>query len=391
MIVPLRNAVAATCGPKAGVLGALLRAGFPVPDGFVVPFEAHRTTLTLDVLAPALQGVGDGPVAVRSSATGEDTGHRSAAGQHESVLAVSGVEHVARAIVACWDSLHSPRAVAYRGTGATDSSREVPTMAVVVQRLVDAEVSGVLFTAAAPGGAATVEASWGLGPSVVEGTVTPDAYRVEADGTITRTVGEKRTRLDRDTAPSSTGLVVSDVPTAERRRPALDDAAVTRLVRLGHDVAARLGGPQDVEWALADGRLWLLQARPVTAALPPARSGPSAPPGPREPGASLTGTPAGRGIATGTARIVAGPADFSRVRPGDILVCPLTDPAWTPLLRIVGGVVTETGGVLSHAAIVAREQRIPAVLGVAGATTAIRDGVRVTIDGATGSVELTVA
>ncbi|HSK22564.1 MAG TPA: PEP-utilizing enzyme [Egicoccus sp.] len=100
----------------------------------------------------------------------------------------------------------------------------------------------------------------------------------------------------------------------------------------------------------------------------------------------LTGTPGSAGKATGPARIVRGPDDFAPVHPGDILVCPFTDPAWTPLLRIVGGVVTETGGALSHAAIVAREQRIPAVLGVTGATSRIRDGSVVTVDGTAGTV-----
>jgi pyruvate,water dikinase len=103
----------------------------------------------------------------------------------------------------------------------------------------------------------------------------------------------------------------------------------------------------------------------------------------------LTGTPASHGIVTGTARIVRGPADFPRVRPGDILVCPFTDPAWTPLLRIAAGVVTETGGVLSHAAIVARELRIPAVLGIPDATTTIHDDTLVTINGTTGTVTTT--
>lgn len=101
---------------------------------------------------------------------------------------------------------------------------------------------------------------------------------------------------------------------------------------------------------------------------------------------ALTGTPGSGGTATGTARIVRGPGDFERVRPGDILVCPFTDPAWTPLLRVVAGVVTETGGVLSHAAIVAREQAIPAVLGIPDATSRLNDDTVITIDGTTGTV-----
>jgi pyruvate,water dikinase len=408
MTIPLRDAVANTSGRKASALGALLRAGLPVPDGFVVPFDVYRTAVRgfglasaadavgraiethpdharlLDLLTRALGGLGNVPVAVRSSADGEDTAHASAAGQHASVLAVRGVADVARAARVCWESLYSPRAIAYRGLLGDDHPLDGPVMAVLVQRLVDAEVSGVMFTPSGRDGITTIEASWGLGPGVVGGTVTPDAYRVVADGSFTRTISHKRTRLDRDRAPFATGLVTRDLPTVDRDRPTLDDVTVARLVRLGQDAAALLGEPQDIEWAITGERIWLLQARPITATLPPAPSNPLvALPG------TLTGTPASRGIVTGTARVVMGPVDFAHVRAGDILVCPHTDPAWTLLLRLAAGVVTETGGVLSHAAIIARELRIPAVLGVPNATTTIRDGSLVTIDGTTGIVSPT--
>jgi len=154
------------------------------------------------------------------------------------------------------------------------------------------------------------------------------------------------------------------------------------VAALGEQVAQTLNGPQDIEWAIAGGRVWLLQARPITAALPPTTSATRLLPGT----ITLTGTPASTGVATGTARTVRGPDDFDRVCPGDILICPFTDPAWTPLLRIVAGVVTATGGALSHAAIVAREYGIPAVLAVPGAMVVIPDGATITLDGATGTV-----
>jgi len=409
MIIPLRDAVANTSGGKAGALGTLLRAGLPVPNGFVIPFDVYRAAVRslgvgadgldatrrtietrplpaalLDSLTDALGRLGDVPVAVRSSADSEDTVHASGAGQHESVLAVRGVADVARAVRTCWGSLHSSRASAYRNDPGAVHLLGDPVMAVLVQRLVDADVSGVMFTSAGPEGTTEIEASWGLGPSVVGGTVTPDAYRVAADGSVARTISDKRTRLDRDGVQSATGLVTRDVPAADRDRPTLDDATVARLVLLGQKAAALLGGSQDIEWAIAGERIWVLQARPITATPPPAPSE-----APVALLAVLTGTPASHGIATGTARIVSGPADFRRVRPGDILVCPYTDPAWTPLLRIAAGVVTDTGGVLSHAAIVARELRIPAVLGIPDATTTIHDSALVTIDGTTGTVTTT--
>ncbi|RVX41031.1 pyruvate,water dikinase [Nonomuraea polychroma] len=414
MIVPLMEAVADTCGGKAAALGALLRAGLPVPDGFVVPFAAYLAAVreldlgrlagepddldaarqaiearpvhatVVDALGRALGELGDPPVAVRSSAANEDTGQASAAGQHESFLAVHGVSEVADAVRACWASLFSPRAVHYRGAAVGDDRpSDDLVMAVIVQRHLDAEVSGVMFTPADPKDATEIEASWGLGPSVVGGTVTPDAYRVAADGAVTRAVADKRTRLDR----RGKRLVMSDVPTRARDRPAIDDATATQLAELGKEIAAVFGGPQDIEWAIVDGRTWVLQARPVTAAPPP----PPSPSGASHTPATLTGTPGSRGTVTGTARIVRGPGDFARVHPGDILVCPFTDPAWTPLLRIAAGVVTETGGVLSHAAIVAREHAIPAVLGIPNATTRLHDDTLITIDGTTGTVTATNA
>ncbi len=410
MIVPLMEAVADTCGGKAGALGALLRAGLPVPDGFVVSFAAYRAAVrdldlgrsggesddlaaarqvievrpvdatVIDALGRALAELGDPPVAVRSSAANEDTGQTSAAGQHESFLAVHGVGEVAGAVRACWASLFAPRAVDYRGaSGRDDHPCDDLVMAVIVQRHLDAEVSGVMFTPADPDDATEIEASWGLGPSVVGGTVTPDAYRVAGDGSVTRTVADKRTRLDR----RGTQLVIRDVPSRVREQPTIDDATATQLAKLGKEIAAVLGGPQDIEWAIVDGRTWVLQARPVTAAPPPPASPSSAS---DTPAATLTGTPGSHGTVTGTARIVRGPGDFARVQPGDILVCPFTDPAWTPLLRIAAGVVTETGGVLSHAAIVAREHAIPAVLGIPNATSRLHDDTVITVDGTTGTV-----
>ena len=415
MTVPLTEAAVDTCGGKAGALGALLRAGLPVPDGFVVPFVAYLAAVgdlglgrfagepddldaarqaiqahplhatVIDALGRALDELGDPPVAVRSSAANEDTGQASAAGQYESFLAVRGVSEVADAVRACWASLLSPRALGYRSaSGRDDQPSDDLVMAVMVQRHLDAEVSGVMFTPAGPNDATEIEASWGLGPSIVGGTVTPDAYRVAKDGPITRTVADKRTRLDQ----RGTQLVVRDVPIRARRQPAIDDATAAHLAELGKEIAAVLGGPQDIEWAIVGGHTWVLQARPVTAAPPPPppSSGPS-----DTPPATLSGTPGSHGTVTGTARIVRGPADFARVHPGDILVCPFTDPAWTPLLRIAAGVVTETGGVLSHAAIVAREQAIPAVLGIPNATRRLRDDTIITIDGTVGTVTATNA
>lgn len=223
-----------------------------------------------------------------------------------------------------------------------------------------------------------LESAWGLGPSVVAGTVTPDTYRVHANGTVTHTVTEQQTRVDRVGAQ----VVARDVSADGRARATLDEAIASELAALGGEAAATFGGPQDIEWAIADGRVGLLQARPVTAAPPPAATSSRT----FLTSAAMAGTPGSHGTATGPARTVRGPRDFTRVGPGDILICPYTDPAWTPLLHMAAGVVTETGGVLSHAAIIARERGIPAVLGVPDALTLIPDGVTIAINGTTGTV-----
>ncbi|MEU7586776.1 PEP/pyruvate-binding domain-containing protein [Micromonospora sp. NPDC049230] len=379
MLIDLTDADPATCGGKAATLARLIRAGLPVPPGFVVPTAAHAqadgglSAELVDEIARALPRLGDGHLAVRSSATSEDTAQATAAGQHDTFLGVRGIDQVADAVRGCWSSVWSERAVEYRRRQGDEQS---PSIAVLVQRLVDADVAGVLFT----GDDIRIEASWGLGESVVGGHVTPDSWTV-SDGTITRrSLGTKRTRVDR--------TVTSEVERADRDRLCLTDDEVTRLAQLGRRTADLLGGPQDVEWAIADSRIWLLQSRPVTSALPvaPTTGGDENAAGGDE-SATRTGTPASPGLATGPARVVRGPTDFARVRPGDVLVCRTTDPAWTPLFGVVAAVVTETGGLLSHAAIVARELGLPAVLAVPDATT-LPDGATVEVDGNTGRVVL---
>lgn len=388
MITALRDASVGTCGGKAAALAVLLREGVPVPDGFVVPFAAHRaargearmpvTQVLRDALAGHLGRLGDPPVAVRSSSASEDTAGGSAAGQYESVLGVRGARAVAEAVRVCWASASSARAAGYWRHVNGDAADGDPDMAVLVQRLVDADVSGVMFTPAWPGGGTRIEASWGLGLSVVGGTVTPDAYEVASSGAMRSTIARKVIRLDRD----GLGVVTRDVPEEQQTLPTLDDAAVGALSDLGGRIAGLFGRPQDVEWAIADGKVWILQARPIT------REPPSLSPEAPIAGEALVGVPGAHGTATGIARVLRGPADFPRLRSGDIAICAYTDPSWTPLFRIAAAVVTETGGVLSHAAIVAREHGIPAVLGIPRATTRITDGTRITVDGTAGAVLL---
>lgn len=367
-VVPLAAAGPA-CGGKAAALAVLSRAGLPVPDGFVVTDPATDPGL----IGAALDRLGGRPVAVRSSGLAEDSATASFAGQLDTVLGARGLAEVLAAIDRCAASGHTERALAYRARLGLDERGATP---VLVQALVEADQAGVLFTRDPRGdaGAVVINAAWGLGQPVVSGMVVPD--EIVVTGTVRVTVGAKHIRLDL----RAHGLAETPVPAADRARACLSGEEITRLVALGRRCEELLDRPQDVEWACRDGEIWLLQSRPITALAAPAQPASVSPP------ALVTGVPSSPGRVRGPARLVRSVDDFHRVRRGDVLVCRTTDPAWTPLFRVAAGVVTETGGVLCHAAIVAREYGIPAVVGAAGALARLPDGAPVTVDGALGTV-----
>ena len=286
-----------TAGGKAANLGELVRAGFPVPDGFVVTTDAYAMViqpLELNIperiaagegpsvranietasmptdlrteIANAYAALGTGPVAVRSSATAEDLPGAAFAGQQDTYLNVVGEEAVVDAVQRCWGSLWTERAIAYRSRIKIDSADV--RIAVVVQRMINAEVAGVMFTADPVSGdreTIVVDASSGLGEAVVSGLVTPDHYALDGRGLI------------RDYRPGRREVIVSSIPGGGvAHRPGeladierLPDTVLTDLARLGIEVAKHFGRPQDIEWGYAEGRVWLLQARPMTALPPP--------------------------------------------------------------------------------------------------------------------------
>jgi pyruvate,water dikinase len=260
----------AAVGGKGLSLARLAAAGLPVPPGMCVTTAAYRRLrgqlpdsdpLLAQEIDAAYQRLGGGLVAVRSSATAEDGTATSFAGQQETILGVSGEAAVRKAIGRCWTSLHSERAAAYRRRQGI--AEDGIAMAVVVQRLVAAEVAGVLFTRDpmdSEGKRMLVEASWGLGEVVVSGKVTPDRFHLD------RTTGRV---LDRHTAHKAIEITASgerEVDVEKRDRPCLDDEQLAELAGLAWRVEELYGAPQDVEWAWAEGKLWLLQARPITTA-----------------------------------------------------------------------------------------------------------------------------
>ena len=430
-------------GGKGASLGELAGAGLPVPPAFVVTAGTYRSfieetgidealfeavdvdpddsaalaeaqaraeELILDTEMPddlreeiieTYGNLDDGEafVAVRSSATAEDLPDASFAGQQETFLNVTEEDLVER-VRECWASLFTQRAIYYREQQGFDHDRV--DIAVVVQRMVDAETSGVMFTSHPSTGEddLIVEAAWGLGEAVVAGEVSPDNYVVDrASGDLDSvTVAEKNTMY----VKSETGeTVAEDVPDDKRTARVLDESEIRRLVELGERVEDHYGEPQDVEWAIFNGEVFMLQSRPITTITEGDESGAEVG------GASgaeagvadgsgaddttaeeviLTGLGASPGVASGPVRLVETLDQLDKVEEGDLIVTEMTTPDMVPAMKRAGGIVTDEGGMTSHAAIVSRELGVPAVVGSQSATGTLEDGQLVTIDGDRGTI-----
>jgi pyruvate,water dikinase len=256
----LRAADEALFGGKSANLGELIAAGIPVPPGFALSTAASDP----EEAVPAYEELGAPPVAVRSSAIGEDGAEASFAGLQDTYLWVQGADALRDAIRRCWASLDNPEAVAYRER----LGGPPPAMGVTVQVMVDAVVSGVMFTCNPVSGdpsTVAVNASWGLGLAVVGGEVTPDEYRVSkvTGEVLQRTIGPKQIEY----RPGADGPQRRDVEAERREAACLDDERLGELVELARRVERHFGSHQDVEWAIdAEGELFVLQSRPVTVA-----------------------------------------------------------------------------------------------------------------------------
>lgn len=254
-------------GGKAAQLATLLRAGLPVPAGVALSVELVESVTAGDPAATAEVERGHSllrpPLAVRSSAVGEDSDDASFAGQHLTCLNVRRVGEAVAAVQEVWRSAHSPSALAYRARIGVD---DLPRVAVVLQELVDADRAGVLFTRNPLDGAdeVVVEAAWGLGEGVVEGIVTPDRFRVRRDGTaLERVVGVKDLAVVR--APEG-GTRQAAIEGDRARTLCLTDSELAELAQLGRRCEQVFGDARDIEWAYADGALHLLQCRAITRA-----------------------------------------------------------------------------------------------------------------------------
>jgi pyruvate,water dikinase len=266
-LADLRAADEPLFGGKSASLGELIAAGIPVPPGF-----AASTAADVQEIADAYRALGEPAVAVRSSAIGEDSAETTFAGLQDTYLWVRGVEQVRAAVRDCRASLDNPEAVSYRERMGIEGK---PAMGVTVQVMVDAAVSGVMFTCNPVSGdpsTVAVNASWGLGVAVVGGEVTPDEYRVSkvTGEVLHRTIGPKLIEY-------GAGGERSDVPPERQDVACLDDERLAELVELAGRVERHFGAHQDVEWAIdGEGRLHVLQSRPVTTTAPKAAAPASA-------------------------------------------------------------------------------------------------------------------
>ena len=336
-------------------------------------------------------------VAVRSSATAEDLPDASFAGQQETFLNVRGIDEVLEKLREVFASLYNDRAIAYRVHHGFDHAQVA--LSAGVQRMVrsDLGASGVMFTMDTESGfrdAVFITASFGLGETVVQGAVNPDEFYVHKatlgkgrPAVLRRTLGGKAIKMVYNEEPGASSRIRTvQVPESERQRFCLNDAEVEALARQALIIEAHYARPMDIEWGKdgQDGELYILQARPETVQ---SRANAQVLQRYHLSGKSqvlASGRSIGQRIGAGTARIVSSIEDMHRVRAGDVLVTDMTDPDWEPIMKRAAAIVTNRGGRTCHAAIIARELGIPAVVGCGNATEVLQDGQALTVSCAEG-------
>ncbi|MEM0322118.1 MAG: phosphoenolpyruvate synthase [Thermoprotei archaeon] len=329
-------------------------------------------------------GKKDPEVAVRSSATIEDSPTASFAGQQDTYLYVSGEDEVLLYIKKCFSSVFTPRAIIYRHEKGFDHL--AVKLSVGVMSMVNSKSSGVCFTLdpiTGNRGVVVVEGSWGIGESVVQGRVTPDRFIVEKHSLkiLERNISDKTVMTVRDRA-AKFGTYSKEIPVPEelRKKPCLTDEQLIDLVEKAIRIEEHFGRPVDVEWALDGdtGRLFIVQARPETVWAPKAEGSKNS--------VLVKGLGASPGRATGQVQVILDVNAISQFKRGNILVTKMTTPDWVPAMSKAAAIVTDSGGMTAHAAIVSRELGIPCVVGTGNATSLLKTGRTVTVDGTLGVV-----
>ncbi len=418
-------------GGKSANLGEMTQAGFPVPGGFAITVEAYDIFLEenelaegiykilrdLDVndvqalkkAARSIQRKLKSPkipqkisseiikaynklsgrfknqlVAVRSSATAEDLPTASFAGQQATYLNIKGAANLLIAVRKCWASLFTARSIFYREQNKID--HEKVKISVIVQNMVQSTASGVIFTidpVTNEKDRIVIEAVWGLGETIVQGTVIPDRYVVQKDTflILSKEISEQPIQL----VKKGTKTVEVGVSKKLKSSQKITDKDIIDLAKIGDKLHKHYYFPQDVEWAKEGKKLYIVQTRPVTtirkAKVPKTDEVFTSADTP-----ILTGSAASPGIGAGNVKILKSPKQLKKVKSGDVLVAKMTSPDYVPAMKKAIAIVTDEGGMTSHAAIVSRELGIPCVVGTKEATKKLRDDSVVTVDGSRGLV-----
>ncbi|MEK7168424.1 MAG: phosphoenolpyruvate synthase [Patescibacteria group bacterium] len=427
----------ALVGGKGANLGEMTKAGFPVPNGFAVTVPAYELFLeenniatkiyeileVIDVEDPAqletaskriqkiintskfpdsvfselvksykkLGGLfHDALVAVRSSATAEDLPGMSFAGQQATFLNVKGESALQVAVRECWASLFTPRAIYYRHSNKIKI--EKVGISVIVQKMVQSEVSGIMFSidpVTNRKDRIIIDAVWGLGEMIVQGSYIPDHYVVQKEtfDVLSKELNEQKMQYIKD------GQTTKEIPVSPKNvsRIKLSEEQIVALAKLSQKLQDHYYYPQDSEWALEKGKLYIVQTRPITTiediksvrdkdikSTDNSISNNQAP--------VLKGISASPGLGTGIVRILKSPKEIDKIKKGDILVAPMTSPDYVPAMKKAAAIVTNEGGMTSHAAIVSREMGIPCVVGTKTGTKVLKDGDIVTVNGTSGEV-----
>ncbi len=417
-------------GGKGANLGEMTRAHFPVPNGFIVTSSAYFKFINENNLQAkinkVLEGIDytnsaelnkaskkaiqivmsgkmsdllvkeifssykqlsgiikDALVAVRSSATAEDLPTASFAGQQETYLNVQGEANLMLKIKKAWASLFNARAIFYRHDQNFDHFKV--GIAIPVQKMVASEKSGVMFTLdpiTNDKSKTVIEAIYGLGEYIVQGTVTPDHYEVnkKSGQIINKQISVQKVMYVKK-GPYN---VEEKVPAGKGKEQKISDKQIVDLAKIGERLEKHYYFPQDIEWAIEKDKLYIVQTRAITTTKKDVKEISS------ETTANMpllvSGSPASPGIASGPVKILQSAKEIEKIKPGDILVAPQTNPDFVPAMKKAVAIVTEHGGRTSHAAIVSREIGIPAVVGAEFAMKVLKEGEVVTVNGSDGKV-----
>jgi pyruvate,water dikinase len=430
----LRNEDVDVAGGKGASLGEMWNAKLPVPPAFVVTSDAYRYFINETKLDEKIRNILSGLdvndtkeltkaskeirklietakmpddlrlsiiesyhrlcemsggeevfVAVRSSATAEDLPDASFAGQQDTYLNIKGAEEVVKSVQKCFSSLFTPRAIFYREQKGFDHFKVA--LAAVVQRMVNADKAGVMFTVNPINqdyNQMVIEGAWGLGEGVVSGTVSPDTYIVEKDPlkVVNIYVAKKDTMFIKDENGET-----KEIPTPDdlKKKQVLTEEEIIKLAEIGLRIEEHYKRPMDIEWAIEKGEIFMLQARPITTL---GEKKEVERKGAEEVEAKILvkGIGASPGVASGKVKIIMDLEEIGKIEDGDILVTKMTTPDMVPAMKRASAIVTSDGGLTCHAAIISRELGTPCVVGTKNATRVLKDNMIVTVDGEKGVV-----